>query len=284
MKELCAALGIQQNMSTAYHPQTDGQVERSHQETEAFLRHYINHLQDDWFDWLSMAEFQYNDKVHTSTKEMPFYLNYGRHPWKGDINLEDIGNVTVEEHMEKLQNARARAKDPIEQSIEKMKTAYDRGYKPKDDLKIGDLVYIESTNIKTDRPSKKLSERRIGPYKVLAKKGATSYQLELPQTMECLHDTFHAMFLTKHKGARFPSQQKVPPPPPVIIGNELEYEVQSIINSRWRNYGRKKRLEYKVQWKNYDKSHDSWEPKNNLSHCADLIEEFHMRHPKSAKL
>ena len=76
----------------------------------------------------------------------------------------------------------------------------------------------------------------------------------------------------------------ISPPPPVIIGNELEYEVQSIINSRWRNYGRKKRLEYKVQWKNYDKLHDSWEPKNNLSHCADLIEEFHMRHPKSAKL
>ena len=69
MKELCTRLGIQQNLSTAYHPQTDGQVERSHQETETFLRHYVNHLQDDWEDWLAITEYQYNDKVHETAKQ-----------------------------------------------------------------------------------------------------------------------------------------------------------------------------------------------------------------------
>jgi hypothetical protein len=59
-------LGMKQNISTAYHPQTDGHVEQSHQETEAFLRHYIDHLQDDWYDWLAIGEFQYNDKVHST--------------------------------------------------------------------------------------------------------------------------------------------------------------------------------------------------------------------------
>ena len=57
MKELCSKLGIKQNLSMAYHPQTDRQVECSHQETETFLWHYISHLQDDWSDWLAMAEF-----------------------------------------------------------------------------------------------------------------------------------------------------------------------------------------------------------------------------------
>ena len=77
MKELCTQLGIQQNLSTAYHPQTNGQVEHSHQETETFLCHYVNHLQDVWENWLAIAEYQYNDKVHLSTGHMPFYLNYG---------------------------------------------------------------------------------------------------------------------------------------------------------------------------------------------------------------
>ena len=129
MKELCTALGIQRNMSTAYHPQTDGQVERSHQETEAFLRHYVNHLQDDWSDWLSLAEFQFNDKTHTATKETPFYLNYGRHPWKGDIELESVSNASVEDYLKQLIEARAKAKEAISKSIDSMKTAYDRGLK-----------------------------------------------------------------------------------------------------------------------------------------------------------
>ncbi len=105
MKELCHALGIEQNMSTAYHPQTDGQVERSHQETEAYLRHYVNHLQDDWSDWLSLAEFQFNDHIHTATKETPFYLNYGRHPWKGDISLEKVNTAAVNTYLDQLQEA-----------------------------------------------------------------------------------------------------------------------------------------------------------------------------------
>ena len=77
MKELCTRLGIQQNLSTAYHPQTDGQVEHSHQEMETFLHHYVNHLQDDWEDWLAIAKYQHNDKIHSSTGHTPFYLNYG---------------------------------------------------------------------------------------------------------------------------------------------------------------------------------------------------------------
>ena len=54
---LCKSLGIKRNLSSAYHPRTDGQTERSHQETETFLRHYINHHQNDWSEWLAIAEF-----------------------------------------------------------------------------------------------------------------------------------------------------------------------------------------------------------------------------------
>ena len=69
MEELFKILGVSRNLSTAYHPQTDGQAERSHQETEAFLRAFVNQLQDDWSEWLAIMEFQYNDKVHSATHE-----------------------------------------------------------------------------------------------------------------------------------------------------------------------------------------------------------------------
>jgi len=82
--ELCKALGIKRAISIAYHPQTDGQTERINQEVEVFLRHYINYRQDDWTKWLATAKFQYNDKEHTATEHSPFYVNYRRHPWKGN--------------------------------------------------------------------------------------------------------------------------------------------------------------------------------------------------------
>ena len=95
MKELCTWLGIQQNLSTTYHPQTDGQVKQSHQEMETFLHHYVNHLQDDWEDWLAITKYQYNDKIHSITGHMLFYLNYGCHPWKGNPNSYPRSNDNV---------------------------------------------------------------------------------------------------------------------------------------------------------------------------------------------
>ena len=214
MKELCLSLGIQRNMSTAYHPQTDGQVERSHQETEAFLRHYVNHLQDDWSDWISLAEFQFNDKIHTSTKETLFYLNYGRHPWKGDIDTNNTSNVTVEGFLSQLIEARDKAKKAIAKSIESMKMAYDRGHRRTKSIKVNSLVWLEATNIRSDRPSKKLAERRYGPFKVLETIGEASFRLELPPSWKLIHDVFHESLLMPHNKVTFPSQHRAAPPLP----------------------------------------------------------------------
>jgi transposase InsO family protein len=82
-KALYKLLGITGNPSTAYHPQTDGQTERVNQEIEQYLRIFINHRQNDWSKWLPLAEFAYNDNIHSSTGYSPFYLNLGFHSWKG---------------------------------------------------------------------------------------------------------------------------------------------------------------------------------------------------------
>jgi len=76
MKKLNQLLGIQTKLSMAYHPQTNGQTERINQELEQYLRVFINHRQEQWPDWLEIAEFAYNNKIHTATKILPFKANY----------------------------------------------------------------------------------------------------------------------------------------------------------------------------------------------------------------
>jgi len=88
MEKFTKALGTKRQLSTAYHPQTDGQTERINQEIEMFLQHYMNYQQDNWTDWLAAAEFQYNNKKHVATGKTSFKLNFGRHPWKGDLMVQ----------------------------------------------------------------------------------------------------------------------------------------------------------------------------------------------------
>ena len=83
MKELNNLLEIQTKLSMAYHPQTDGQIERINQELEQYLRVFIDHRQEQWLDWLGTAEFVYNNKVHTATKTLLFKANYGQDPKMG---------------------------------------------------------------------------------------------------------------------------------------------------------------------------------------------------------
>jgi len=80
MKELNKILGIKMKLSTAYHPQTDGQTERMNQELEQYLRMFVDYHQMNWPEWLAIAEFLYNNKIQTSTKTLPFYANYGFNP------------------------------------------------------------------------------------------------------------------------------------------------------------------------------------------------------------
>jgi len=83
MKELNKLLGIQTKLSTAFHPQTDGQTEQVNQEVEQYLRLFISHCQDNWPEWIATAEFAYNNKVHSAMRVSPFFTNYGFNPCMG---------------------------------------------------------------------------------------------------------------------------------------------------------------------------------------------------------
>ena len=120
MEEFTKVLGTKKKLFTAYHPQTDGQTERINQEIGTFLRHYVNYQQDDWTDWLATAEFSYNDKKHVVTGKTPFKLNFGRHPWKGDLMVQ-MGLPQIEEFMKHLQKSWEHATHAMEESQRNIK-------------------------------------------------------------------------------------------------------------------------------------------------------------------
>ena len=145
MEELTKALETKRQLSMAYHPQTDGQMERINQDIGTFLQHYVNYQQDDWTNWLATAEFQYNNKKHMATEKTPFELNFGRHPWKGDLMVQ-IEIPRVEEFVKELQKSWKQATDAMEEAQKKMKQ-FDKKRRNPQGLKVGDNVWLENKNI-----------------------------------------------------------------------------------------------------------------------------------------
>ena len=146
MEEFTKILGTKRKLSTAYHPQTDGQTERMNQEIGTFLWHYVNYQQDNWTEWLATAEFSYNDKRHMATDRTPFELNFGRHSWKEDLIVQ-TGIPQVEEFIKNLQKSWKHATHAMEETQRNMKQQFDKKRRNPQGLKADDHVWLENKNI-----------------------------------------------------------------------------------------------------------------------------------------
>ena len=272
---LSKSLGLAKRLSTAFHPQTDGQTERTNQTVEQYLRIYCNYHQDNWSKLLSLAEFSYNNAQHASIGCSPFYANYGYNP-RFTIELSQFSKYPVPAAEEMA----TRLKTIHEDLIELIKVAQNQQAKYYDakhkrvEYQVGDKVWLLSSNIRTQRPSKKLDWKRLGPYQITEKIGTQAYRLQLPPSLK-VHPVFHVSLLDRYNESDIPGRTQ-PPPPPVIVEDQLEYEVEEVLDSRLiRN-----RLYYLVKWKDYPISENSWEPAPHLIHCKDLIALFHSQYPE----
>jgi hypothetical protein len=183
-KGLNKSLDIQSNMSTVYHPQTDGQSERTNQSLEVFIRCYCDEEQDNWHIWLPMVEFTHNQWPNATTKKAPFDLIMGYVP-----KVEHIKKPSpvpqVEERLAELECVRKIAWDTMlkAQAMLWIKNPSGKKFQP---YKEGDQVWVKGTNLKTLYPSAKLGPKRYGPFKVLKKFSNTMYhvtvQLRRPLT------------------------------------------------------------------------------------------------------
>jgi hypothetical protein len=278
MRDLLKLLGIKSNASTAYHPQTDGQTERVNQDVEQYLRVFTNFLQDDWADWLSLAEFSYNDKVHSTTGFSPFYTTLGFHPRKGTEPRLAVPTEAADDFAKRMQLVREEAAASMRVAQETMKGFYDAKRQADPDYKPGDKVYLSGKNLTTHRPAKKFEDRRYGPFKVKRKVGAISYELELPTSWK-VHPVFNTVFLRPWTPPYAQHQHAVTPPPPDVVDGVNVYEVGEILRVKY--WGRaRKRLRYFVRWKDYPKEEWTWEPREWLEGAEEAIEEFYKKYPE----
>lgn len=229
IRALYQRLGINPKFSTAYRPQTDGQTERTNTTLETYLRFYTTHRQDDWSHHLALAEFAYNNSHHSSIGMTPFYANYGYNPTFTD--RPSTGQAVPQ--AEELANRFLEIKEELQASMklaqEKHAEFYNHHHGETPDLQVGDLVLLEGTNIRTDRPTKKLGPKRLGPYRVTKKISTHAYQLELPPSMK-IHNVFHVSLLSKYKVDTIHGRIFEEPPPEQIEGED-KYEVEEILNS-----------------------------------------------------
>ena len=183
-KELNRMLGIKTKLSTAFHPQTDGQTERMNQEVEQYLRFFIKHRQKDWPEWLAMVEFAINNKVHMATKISPFMANYGKEfRMGGDIRKK--GKVeSATEFAERMKKVHEEAEVALRKTQEEMKRYTDRGRKETEKWKKGDRILLSTKDLVfKERLSKKLTERYVGPYTIEEVVSLNVVKLRLPSLM-----------------------------------------------------------------------------------------------------
>jgi len=165
MKELNHILGIETKLSTAFHPQTDGQTEQTNQELEQYLRMFIDHWQEQWPEWLGTAEFTYNNKVNTSTKVSPFKANSRRDPRMGFEMRRQGKTEGAKEFTERMKGIQEEAQAALKKAQEKMKKQADRKRGESEEYQVGDLVLLSTKDLKWQmerRWTEKLTERFVG--------------------------------------------------------------------------------------------------------------------------
>ena len=267
--ELCDALSIKRALSTAYHPQSDGQTERMNQTLEQYLRLYVDDEQSSWAMLLAQAAFAYNATKQQTTGMSPFYANFGTEP-RLTTGAEEFLPTDASVKAKNLQALHQQLQSDIRFFNKRMELTANKKRIEGPILKEGDKVYLWRRNIKTKRQNSKLDFLKLGPFKIKSIKGPVNYELQLPKAMR-IHPVFHKSLLE-------PADANTPLETAVEIDESTlqpEYEVEKILDHDVS--GRVHR--YFVKWKDYPPEDNTWEPFTNLRNSRQLLVQFHQEHP-----
>jgi hypothetical protein len=289
-RALMERLGVSQAMSSAFHPQTDGDTERVNRVLEDMLRHYVDPTQANWDTLLPLIEFAINDSFHESVCSTPFVLNYGKRP-RLPVDLVLRGeespdveskptNDTADSLAERIQSVVSEAKKCLDAAQQRQK-AYADQFRRDLSFAVGSEVLLSTKHINVKmKGTPKLLPRWVGPFKVLQKINPVAYKLDLPASLR-IHPVFHASLLKAYEPGRVE-----PPPPPEVVDGELEWQVEAILAHKDVQVKRKKnrsrtpvfKRQYLVKWLGEDESHNTWEPEEHCKNCPELIAEYWARH------
>ncbi|QRW22407.1 Retrotransposable element Tf2 protein [Rhizoctonia solani] len=271
LKALYQRLGIDPHFSSAYHPQSDGQTERVNPTVEHFLWAYSGVNQRDWVKWLPMAEFAYNNAVHSSTGKSPFKALYG---WEPSLTPSNVPtDVPEADNLATQMEAQWRE---IEAALRQSKTRMVAGEAGEPlEFEIGEEAWLDAKNMKLKTLSPKLTKQRLGPFKVTKRISNQAYRLELPPTMR-IHNVFYMGLLSKVKRDKKRSFENWPPP--VTVDGEEEYKVKGITDMEERDG----KWFFRVKWKGYGSEENTWEPRENLKNAKKILEKFEKEMKKKA--
>lgn len=264
-ENICKVLGINRRMSTAAHPQTDGQTERMNQTLEQYLRCFVNHRQDNWSEILHFAEMAMNRAENNSTKFSPFEVSCGYSPRFDFLNEIDqsINCPNAENFIRQLKENWKLVTSNLSDSQKIMKKDADK-LRSGHSFKIGDFVYLDTDHLQRKRPSKKLDFKRVGPFEIIERINDNAYRLKLPVGSR-LHDVINVSKLYPFKG----NVSNIQPDSEEINGYE-EYEVERILDSKMVNG-----VQYfLIKWKGYSDLENTWQTEEDMGNCAELLEEF----------
>jgi hypothetical protein len=196
---------------------------------EQYLRCTINYQQDDWTTYLPLAEFAYNNSIHASSQQTPFFANYGYHPKLDLLGTSKDENPAAEDFAKHLMEIQTTLKLQLQVAQDSYKASADKFRKNAPAFQNGDKVWLLRRNIKTTRPCDKLDYRRLGPFCIQEQINPVAYWLKLATSMK-VHPVFHVSLLEAYSESTL-SGRIQPLPLAIEIEDHVKYEVEQVLDS-----------------------------------------------------
>jgi transposase InsO family protein len=285
--EAMKSLGMKLKTSTAYHPQTDGQTERTNRTMQTTLAIYAEKRPKDWPDFLQTVAAAYNDTVHESTGQEPARI-LGRNTRDrammsallGDARLRTVRTEEARKLLDGLKLTWEEARERMIRQRARMKTNADKKrrevlYKP------GDMVFLSTRHLRM-RGGRKLKAKWTGPFQVIKVLGeGLDVTLDLPKQYSRLHPTFHIENVKPyHESERtWPGRKQPPRALPRLVKGKKKWDVERVVDKvveeeEAENGQMVETTWYLLKWKNCSDSENSWQRAEELNDCWDLVEEY----------
>jgi len=258
-------MGTELNLSTAFHPQTDGQSETTIQTLEDMLRACGLEYAGNWDHNIPLVEFSYNNSYHSSIEMAPYEALYGRR-CRTPVRWNEVGErrLSKVELIDQTINVVNKIRERLRAAQDRRKSYADVRHRPLI-FDVGGHVFLKVSPLKGNlrfRQRGKLAPRYIGPFEILQRVGPVAYRLALPPTLQGIHDVFHVSQLRRY----IHDPQHVIPFEPLQLKENLTYveKHDQIVERKDRVLHNRVIPFVKVLWKHHQTADATWEPESEM--------------------